>query len=330
MRTMTALVSAFVGAGLASGEEIGSFFAVYGEDAIWAIASASLTLAAAGSRLASLIRTAGCDELLTRLFGSYAPLVYAVIGVFYLAVLSVMIAGASVIGSLLSLAPAVSVATVLTLLYGLSHLPQAATRANLWVTPCVLSLVVGASVYSLLYHDMAILLPSSPIPPCRPLISGLSYVSYNLLLSLPILAGLPTASRSSVYAGGLSAGIVLALLLGCLVTVVLCHDASSPMVMLSVAQMQHDVCFYAYAAALAMALVTSGLSALVGVTMHLPPMPREVGTLLTLTVALIISQIGFSVLVDTILPILSLPTVLVTLRLLLPVRGDTPRHSTRR
>ncbi len=323
---MMALVSAFVGAGLASGEEIGSFFAVYGENAVWAIASASLTLAVAGSRLASLVRTAGCDALLTRLFGSYAPLVYAVIGIFYLAVLSAMVAGASVIGSLLSLAPAISVATVLTLLYVLSHLSQAATCANLWVTPCVLSLVVGASVYSLLYHDMVILLPSSPIPPCRPLLSGLSYVSYNLLLSLPILAGLPSASRVSIYAGGLSAGIVLALLLGCLVTVVLCHDASSPMVMLSVARMQHDVCFYAYVTALGMALVTSGLSALVGVTMYLPPMPREVGILLTLTVALVISQIGFSVLVDTILPILSLPTVLVTLRLLLPVRGDTLRH----
>lgn len=325
---MMALTSAFVGAGLASGEEVGSFFAVYGEDALWAIISASLTLAVAGSRLASLVRRVGCDGLPSHLFGSYAPLVYAVMGIFYLAVLSVMVAGAAVIGSTLSLAPAVSVATVLTLLYVLSHLPQAATRANLVVTPCVLSLVVGASVYSLLYHDMAILLPSSPIPPCRPLISGLAYVSYNLLLSLPILAGLPPMSRLSVYAGGLLAGIALALLLGCLVTVVLCHDASSPMVMLSVARMQHDACFYAYIAALSVALVTSGLSALVGATMHLS-LPRELGTLLTLSVALIISQIGFSALVDTILPLLSLPTILITLRLLLPVRGDTPRHSKR-
>lgn len=327
VRVMFVLVGAFAGAGLISGEEAGAFFAVYGTDGLVSAILSGVLLTLFGTRLLLLARTADDASFWTMLFASYAPQVRAFIACFYLAVLSAMLAGTESIACVLSVPPAIS-SVCLAVILSLVSYRTSLLRITLFTTPCVLILSLAASLYSLVYHREMLSLSVPHLPPTPfAYFSAVKYVSYNLLLSLPALLSVRTVHRRSIFGGAVAAGMMLSLLTSALTVVVLLHKDDAAPIMLSVAKMQHDVCFYAYTAILSAALVTSALSALVGASAHLPyRLPRPLCTAVILLFCLVLSRAGFTLLIDTVLPLMSIFALPITLRLLLPVRADTRRH----
>lgn len=168
--------------------------------------------------------------------------------------------------------------------------------------------------------------PTAPPSWSAPLVSALSYLSYNLLLLLPVLETLRLMPSRAIVFGALLAGVVLALLLVLLVLVVLVHTCDSPMVMLSVTQMQHDVCFYAYTVILLFALITSALSALLGASSYLPMRLGVYRTPLVALLCCLCAQVGFGVLTHAVMPALGMIAAIFTARLFLPVCEGSPRR----
>lgn len=330
LRVLFVLVGSIVGAGLASGAEADAFFAVYGLRGLFSAALVGALLTLLGARLLFLLhRAEDRTRLLRLLFGRAAPLAGMASFVFYGASLTMMLSGAEEVARFWDLPYGIGMLWVSVLLIVLA-MRRCLLRINLLITPCVLSLLVGASVYSLFYHRemLPILLTFSGVSGSwyAPFGSALSYLSYNLLLILPALETLRAVSARAIVFGALLAGVVLALLLVLLVLVVLVHTCASPMVMLSVAQMQHDVCFYAYTVILSLALITSALSALIGASSYLP---MRLGVYRTPLVALLCglcAQIGFGVLTHAVMPALGMIAAIFTARLFLPVRGGSLRR----
>lgn len=336
LRVMLVLLGAFLGAGLTSGEEARAFFAVYGTSGLISSAIAGTFLALVGMRLFALRRVCDCPDALFRLlFGSYAPLVHLGTLLFYAAVLSAMLSGADEIAHLVGLPYEAGTMLCTLFLFALSHPSASPMRANLRLIPCVLLALTAVTVYSLVYHFALIDAPLSTLeslsPACdthapRAYISALSYVSYNLLLTLPALFALRCTAMRAIVCGSVLAGAMLSLLLVALLAVIALHDTALPMILLSVAEMQHDLCFYAYTAVVSLALITSALSALVGASDALIPYFGRLRLPLTLAFCLAVSRLGFDTLIGSLLPALSVLSILFTLRLLLPVRADNRRR----
>lgn len=330
LRVLVVLVGAVVGAGLASGAEAEAFFAVYG---LYGLLSAVLVGALMTLGVVRLLflfhRVEEQGALLTLLFGRAARLAGMASFVFYFASLATMLAGAGEVARFWALPHRVCMFFLCLFLTCLA-IRGCLLRVNLLITPCVLSLLVGASVYSLFYHSEVLmtLCVSLPSPPSwsAPLVSALSYLSYNLLLLLPVLETLRRMPNRAIVFGALLAGVVLALLLVLLVLVVLVHTCDSPMVMLAVTQMQHDVCFYAYTVILLFALITSALSALIGASSYLPMRLGRYRTPLIALLCCLCAQVGFGMLTHAVMPALGMIAAIFTARLFLPVRGGSPRR----
>lgn len=331
-----ATVGSVVGAGFASGEEVLAFFAVHGDSALPAVMLAGVLMAWFSARLLGLSQ--GEDgrrpPLFDRLFGSYARYAEVLFALFWLVSLAVMLAGAGVLCAPL-IEPVCASAVLAAVLFGLSCRGSGAlVRANVVITPLVLVMLCGASVYSLVYHraSLASLVPASvSLPSGDALMSCVLYVSYDLAMCVPALGCLPRLSRGARLFGAGAAGLTLSALLTVLVAVVSLHyeDAlTARLPMLRVASMQADGCAALYAAVLMLAVVTSASSALVGLSRASKPYVRRplVRDALLLLLALAIGQAGFSVLIESVVPALGALSLIFMLRLCLPVRGDTLRR----
>lgn len=332
-----AIVGSVVGAGFASGEEVLSFFAVYGASALSAAVLAGALLGMLGGRLMHVAQSRGASShaaVLRLLFGSYAPYAEVMLALFWLVSLAVMLAGA---GALCRpyVPPALSTAVLALVLLFLSvRGARAVLSANLVITPLVLAMLCGALVYSLVWHQASLsaLVPApSESVGVRALLSSLLYVSYNLVLCMPALTALPVLSKRAVRLGAAGAGLTLCFLLAALVAVVSLHyeeSIAARLPMLTVSAMQHDACFALYGAVLVLAMVTSASSALLGTSQMLAPYVHAplMQSASVLTAALLIGQVGFSLLVDTLLPALGVTALIFTLRLCCPVRAGKGRH----
>lgn len=332
-------VGSVIGAGFASGEEVLAFFAVYGTESLAATAAAGALFALLGARLILLAHRAGGagqEAVLRLLFGRFARWASALLALLWLAVLAVMLSGAGALFQMVSLPSAAGSLLLAALLYVLSLCgTRAVLGANVIVTPLVLGAMCAATVWSLVYHqaDSAMLFASTSAPSLSlpALTSSLFYVSYNLAMCVPALISLPVMHKGAVCAGASLAGLTLSLMLASLLVVVLLHYEAavrSPIPMLMVASMQHDACFWGYAAVLSLAMVTSALGALVGVSRFCAVrLPRtRVRNLLILSAAVLVSQAGLGVLVETVLPVMGYVSLVFMIRLCLPVReGILPR-----
>ncbi len=327
-------VGSVIGAGFASGAETVTFFAVYGTSGLVGALIAGAVLAVLGARLMLIARKAESrDDVLRLLFGRASPVMRAMLGIFWLTMLSVMLSGAGALGALLGFPAVIGAGALAVLLYVLSlggarMLP----RANMAVTPLVIIVVAVMAVCSLFYHRDSLLpmMVISPVP--MPVLTDcLYYASYNLAMCLPALTSLPLLRPSAIRIGAVLAGTTLSALLMMLLLVVMLHYEEAvrePIPMLMVAEMQDTSCYCGYALILSLSMVTSALGALIGVCRLLSPFVRSerVSSSVLLAVCFAISQAGFTTLVQSVLPMLGFVSLIFTVRLCLPVRGGTLRH----
>ena len=350
-------VGSVIGAGFASGAETVTFFAVYGTSGLVGALVAGAVLALLGARLLLVARyEKGHEDVLRLLFGSVFPLMRALLGVFWLTMLSVMLSGAGALGASLGLgagfctdelacfevvcksmsldlSEAVCSGMFAMILFvlslgGMRMLPL----ANMVVTPLVILVVAVMTVASLVYHQDR-LLPMMTVSsvPLSALTDPIYYASYNLAMCLPALASLSVRDKSAIRSGAMLAGATLAVLLVLLLLVVMLHyeeALAEPIPMLMVAEMQDASCYCGYALILTLSMVTSALGALLGISRLCAPYVRSerLCSALLLAVCFAISQAGFTTLVQTVLPMLAGASLVFTLRLCFPVRGGTLRH----
>lgn len=221
-------IGTVVGAGFASGQEVLQFFGLLGPLGVPAIvlttggfAFFGYAIMEAGRRMNARSHLPVIREVSGRFI---SPILDVVTTFFLFGALSAMVAGA---GSVLSQefsvpwllgAGLILVATVGTVLFGLRGVVTAVST----VVPLLMLGVLVVSLSVIVSRGAAL---NAPPPGARPLVpawplAGATYISYNLIMSVPVLASLGTTLRSKkevalssvVGAVGLGAALFLVFL----------------------------------------------------------------------------------------------------------------------
>lgn len=201
-------IGTVVGAGFASGQEVLQFFGLLGP---WGLPAAIIAIAGFAF-FGYLIMDAGREAratshiaVLRRTTGRLAPVFDLVITFFLFGALSAMIAGA---GSVLRQeygvpwalgAGILCLTTVVTVLFGLRGVVTSISA----IVPFLLGSVLVVSLAVLSARGLAIRTPpavSAPAVSFWPL-AGVTYISYNIVMSIPVLASLGASLRSRKEAG---------------------------------------------------------------------------------------------------------------------------------
>lgn len=228
-------IGTVVGAGFASGQETLQFFAAFGGHGLFGILVASLGFSFLGAFLLRLGRRLNArTHRPLFIYACGRTLGWAIdlaVTAFLFGAMVVMLAGSGAIFTEhLGLPGPLGVALTMllglvTVLYGITGI----MAANTLIIPLMLVLTCGITVYSLSHHGVSIsdLASAAPEVAAAPhwLLSSLLYISYNLILAVPILGplGREGHSRRIVTAGGVLGGLGLGLLSVMLAFVLMAH-----------------------------------------------------------------------------------------------------------
>jgi|LSQX01.3.fsa_nt_gb uncharacterized membrane protein YkvI len=197
-------IGTVVGAGFASGQEVLQFFGLLGRKGVPAIVLTAVGFAFFGYAIMEAGRKMNARShlpVIREISGRFiSPLLDLVTTFFLFGALSAMVAGA---GSVLSQefsvpwlvgAGLILVATVATVLFGLRGVVTAVST----VVPLLILGVLIVSLTVIASRGAAFNAPPAdtrPLVPAWPL-AGATYISYNLIMSVPVLASLGTTLRS--------------------------------------------------------------------------------------------------------------------------------------
>ncbi len=327
-------IGTVVGAGFASGQEILQFFAAFGGWGLLGIVVASLGFALLGAFILYLgqrLQTRSHHPIFMHTCGPVlGRFIDALVTLFLFGAMVVMLAGVGAIfREHLGLPAAWGVAgtmvlALLTVLYGLSGV----MAANTVIIPVMVILILGISTYSLNHHgliiaDLAFTAPGLAAAP-HWLLAALLYISYNLILSVPVLAPMGKAAPNPgvLVKGALVGGLVLGLLSMMLTLVQMAHFpkiAHYQVPMLYVVRPYSEALRISFALVLWAEIFTTLIADLYGFATRLSQCRgwsyrwTAAGSLLT---AASFSGIGFSTLVGTLYPLLGYTGLIFLLGLL--------------
>lgn len=217
-------IGTVVGAGFASGQEVLQFFGLLGPWGLPAIAIAAAGFYYFGDIIMDtgrVLRAGSHLPVLREVSGRLAPVLDVVTTFFLFGALSAMVAGAgSVLYQEFSVpwmagASLMAFASIVTVLFGLRGVIAA-------VSAVVPFLIGGVLIVSLAVLSSGGLLLQAPppgfVPAVRPWpLSGVTYISYNIIMSVPVLASLGGTMKTRKEAGWSAAlgaaGLGLSLLL---------------------------------------------------------------------------------------------------------------------
>lgn len=209
-------IGTVVGAGFASGQEVLQFFGLLGPGGVPAIIVTAVGFAFFGFAVMEIGRKMGARShlpVVREVSGrAISPFLDAATTFFLFGALSAMAAGAgSVLAQEFSMpwifgASAILIATALTVLFGLRGVVTAVSA----VVPLLIFGVLVVSVTVLASQGPSL---RSPPPGAQPLVkawplSGLTYISYNVIMSVPVLSSLGTtllSRREVALASGMGA-----------------------------------------------------------------------------------------------------------------------------
>jgi len=221
-------VGAVIGAGFASGQEIMQFFTVYGIKGLWGVVVASLLLAYLGASILYLSVQYGTGNYLLLINNLTAPWVAKIFDLLSMAMLlaglSVMLSGSGAVFS--EYLKITAWPGVLFLLFIVNLVltggMTGVIRFNSWLVPVKLAAIIIVSLLVLVIFKGATPSPegissSFFVSPGNWFLSGVLYVSYNMILVLAVLSTLGdrVTSRRAV-AGGVVGGVVLGIAVGVL------------------------------------------------------------------------------------------------------------------
>lgn len=218
-------IGTVVGAGFASGQEILQFFGLLGPSGIPAILLATVLffLAGAGAlELGRRLKPESHRKVLVKALGPRVATIIDVVLTFFLfAGFSAMVAGAGAAVSQETRLPWISGALLMVVLsvLAVSSGLQGAIGAISSLVPFLLAGVLAASMVTLAKTGFVLQHPPAGMSPAvKPwFLAGLTYASYNMLLSVPILAaaGTTLTSKKEAFSGALvgAAGLGICTLL---------------------------------------------------------------------------------------------------------------------
>lgn len=311
----SAYIGVTIGAGFASGQEVLQYFTLFGPNSILAIILSSILFVFFGSVILDLGRRLGATshlELLRYSGGKYLSVFTDGVTTFFLfGSFSAMAAGAGAVFAqqfnlpVLWGSAAMVAASAATVVLGLRALVSALS----FVVPVLLVVVLGVVSATLASNPVSLtqlLIVSRPweaVVPYWPL-SALTYVSYNIVIAVAILAplGALVRRRRVIGEGALLGGIGLGLgILAINLAIIAVPGALGfPIPMASVAGRLSPFIGFLYSLALLAAIYTTAVGALYGFAARLAPAESaqfRITTLLAGTVALAAAQLGFPSLV---------------------------------
>lgn len=197
-------IGTVVGAGFASGQEVLQFFGLLGPSGLIAIAVAAAGFAFFGHVIMETGRKMNAEShlpVMREVAGRFlSPFLDVVTTFFLFGALSAMVAGAgSVLLQEFSMpwilgAGLIVLVTVVTVLFGLRGVVTAVSA----VVPFLILGVLAVSVAVLMARGPSLGRPpagTEPLVKAWPM-AGVTYISYNIIMSVPVLASLGTTLRS--------------------------------------------------------------------------------------------------------------------------------------
>ncbi|HHU78537.1 MAG: hypothetical protein ACOX27_07820 [Caldicoprobacterales bacterium] len=220
-RIAMAYVGTVAGAGFATGQEILQFFTRYGHPSFWAIIIATILFITAGGYIlmyGGRLQAKSYGVIVDHIFGRAAPLVNIYLGITYTLICSAMFAGA---GALfheqwgIPYLVGASVTAFLTLLVTLWGVEGVLT-VNTIIVPCLTAFTVLVFVHVMRQGCQPLAGMRISFRETGALLrTGVTYASFNLILSIGVLAPMGGEIRDvkSLSLGSLLGGGILGLLL---------------------------------------------------------------------------------------------------------------------
>lgn len=321
-----AYVGTVVGAGFASGQEVLQFFGLLGR---WGMAG--IVLAAAGFAffgyvimdLGRLERATSHLPVIRSAVGKVlTPFVDFVVTFFLFGATCAMFAGAgSVLQQEFGLpwvwgASAMAAASILTVVFGLKGVVSSLSA----VAPFLIGAVILVSVRAVSAGGFRLPPPPPGYRPVLPgwFVSGAAYVSYNIIMAVPVLAAMGAKTRRT---GDLRrSSVVGAAGLGlCLLAVYLALVSNFPdslkyeVPMARLAELVHRSGKLIYSAVFLLEVYTTAVADLFGFASRLRPEGTpafKLAVFASALVALLVARTGFSTLVRTVYPLAGLTGLL--------------------
>lgn len=321
-----AYVGTVVGAGFASGQEVLQFFGLLGPSGIAGIALAVAGFAFFGYVIMALGRTERAASHLPVIRSAVGnvltPFVDLVVTFFLFGATCAMFAGAgSVLHQEFGLpwvwgAGAMAAASVLTVVFGLRGVVSSLSA----VAPVLIGAVILVSAKATSLRGLKLPSPPPGHGPVLPgwFVSGAAYVSYNIIMAVPVLAAMGARTgtsgdlRRSSFAGAFGLGL-------CLLAVYLALVSNFPnslgyeVPMARLAELVHPSGKLIYSAVFLLEVYTTAVADLFGFASRL----RTEGTTAfklvvfgSALVALAVARTGFSNLVRTVYPLAGLTGLL--------------------
>ena len=307
-------IGAVIGAGFASGQEIWQFFGLLGRGGFLGLMLSSVLFAAfafllleLGRRLAARSHLEVVTQVAGRFWGSFLD---AFLTVSLPATLMVMLAGAGAglaeqysvpvfVGS-----TAMMLATIITVLMGIQGVVSAISLMAPFLLGIILLICVLALRVRVVDWSWAL---ASVKPGMSWLMSALSYVAYNLLLSVSILAPMgAVAERQAILWGAVLGGLGLGISATAVNVAVLSQGPAVigcdvPMLLVAKKALPHAT--WVFTVLLIVEIYTTAVASLYGFGARLAPRDPatfERLTVITGCVALVGGQVGFTRLVAVI------------------------------
>lgn len=311
-------IGTIIGAGFASGREVYQFFYQFGDLGIIGIIISSFLFFFFGYSILILsknIKPKSYAQVIKFLNGqTFGSIIDILITIFLLGTLSAMIAGAgSIVNQTFSIpniwgSLGLTIVVLITVIYGL----KGVVGVNKIVVPFLLIMIAFITVHSIVNGTtLNTTLVSSPnttnLTP-HFLLSCLNYVSYNLVLSIGMLAalGVKAKNKISMGFGSLIAGTLVGV---CMLCIMVCistlKNPDTTIPLLDVCKNISPIIQTLFTIAIILAVYTTAVSCLHGFIKRVSPKEKMNVPIMIISsgVALLISLLGFTNLVTYLYPV---------------------------
>lgn len=316
-------VGTVVGAGFASGQEIMSFFTIYGSKSFFAILISSILFIVVGIQILLLgmeFSISSFGELIKRMFGVLSPFVNTYL-LFAMMVINIsMLAGAGALfeefgktSYFLGVTITASIA-IFTIFFGIKGILAINKVVVLGILSFQILMLILTLKFGFLSQPPKVTMEVHPI---FPIYKGLNYASFNLMLSSGVLTSLGCEFRDKkvLKLGGFLGGCILGLMLFithyCLsVHIPEIFEFEIPMLYIINALGIPGgtwLCTFIYALMLWGGIFTTLIGNLFSMTSFLEDKYRlgnMVWAVIIICLGIILAPLGFSVIVSTLYPIL--------------------------
>lgn len=338
------VIGTIVGAGFATGQEIAQFFARYGRLGLLGMAVAGILFCVVITMFLTASRKPGGRS------GSYADLlkkwggvglggaVEIALTIFLMGITGIMFAGAGASFKALGLPAFIGTALTLIVTFvavwsGLSGV----MAVNTIVVPIMFSFTVIICLLTLISHSavpspllVPVPAPIAPVAPIAPDAAGWGgagwawlwasaiYVSYNMILSFPVLVPLgQTANRPRLITAGILAGGALGLMGTAVFTAIHISGAAQLEVpLLHVAARYGRPLQILYGIVVWGEIMTTAVGNIFGVARRFEAdfkIPYQLAAGIAITISLLISRFGFAALVGNLYPFFGWTGIIFTL-----------------